>query len=138
NGRISMERLRSIIIAAIESANRKSSRAILNIADEASEAELRSIYLTQGRALFKFFVKYCGDPASTAYDCVGRHFSDVALEQFRNRTLQKERMNSGWRYQYMAKDCALASERFESVSDIGATEADFNIEIARTDKQGEF
>ena len=35
-------------------------------------------------------------------------------------------MNSGWRYQYIAKDCAVRSRRFVTVSDIGASEADFN------------
>jgi hypothetical protein len=35
-------------------------------------------------------------------------------------------MNSGWRYQYIAKDCAVRSRRFITVSDIGASEADFN------------
>ena len=34
-------------------------------------------------------------------------------------------MNSGWRYQYIAKDCAVRSRRFITVSDIGASEADF-------------
>lgn len=35
-------------------------------------------------------------------------------------------MNSGWRYQFIAKDCAITSGRFVAVSDIGASEADFN------------
>ena len=35
-------------------------------------------------------------------------------------------MNSGWRYQYIAKDCAVRSRRFVTASDIGATKADFN------------
>ena len=48
------------------------------------------------------------------------------VDQFRIRTLQKERMNSGWRYQFLAIDCAHESKRFKSVSDIGAAEADFN------------
>jgi hypothetical protein len=67
-----------------------------------------------------------GDPASTAYDCLGKHYREIAAEQFRNQTLQKQRMNSGWRYQYIAKDCAVRSRRFITVSDIGASEADFN------------
>lgn len=70
--------------------------------------------------LFKYFVKYYGDPAATAYDCVGIHYSEVAQEQFRNRTIQKERMNSGWRYQFIARDCAIQSGRFKAISDIGA------------------
>lgn len=43
-------------------------------------------------------------------------------------------MNSGWRYQYLAKDCAQESKRFRSVSDIGAAEADFNAVIDFLDK----
>ena len=39
-------------------------------------------------------------------------------------------MNSGWRYQYIAKDCAAKSLRFLTVSDIGAAEADFNATIS--------
>ncbi|MBX2891743.1 MAG: hypothetical protein KF734_12485 [Saprospiraceae bacterium] len=35
-------------------------------------------------------------------------------------------MNSGWRYQFIAKDCAISSGRFVAVSDIGTSEADFN------------
>ena len=38
-------------------------------------------------------------------------------------------MNSGWRYQYLVYDCARKSRRFKSVSDIGASEADFNAAI---------
>ena len=77
--------------------------------------------------------KYYGDPATSAYDAFGRHYSIVAKEQFRNQTLQKERMNSGWRYQYIAKDCAVRSQRFATVSDIGAAEADFNVTIDISD-----
>jgi hypothetical protein len=43
--------------------------------------------------------------------------------------LQKQRMNSGWRYQYIAKDTALNSKRFLSISDLGSEEADFNATI---------
>ena len=66
------------------------------------------------------FLEYAGDPAATAYDCIGKHYREIAAEQFRNQTLQKQRMNSGWRYQYIAKDCAVRSRRFITVSDIGA------------------
>lgn len=41
-------------------------------------------------------------------------------------------MNSGWRYQYIAKSAANASKRFISVSDINSQEADFNATIAIT------
>ncbi|MCL4506990.1 MAG: hypothetical protein M1140_13340 [Chloroflexi bacterium] len=125
--------LQNIILNAIISANLKSSRAILNISDNTAEEKLNAIYLKEGKALFQYFVRYCGDPASTAHACLGRHYSTVAHEQFRNRTLQKERMNSGWRYQYIAKNCAIASKRFTSVSDVGAAEADFNATIRLLD-----
>lgn len=131
--RISQDKLKEIIRKAIENANRKSSRAILNIPFESNEEEVSRIYLKQGKELFKYFVKYCGDPASTAHDCLNKHYSLIAREQFRNRTLQKERMNSGWRYQYIAKDTAIHSKRFISVSDIGTAEADFNAIISLKD-----
>jgi hypothetical protein len=38
-------------------------------------------------------------------------------------------MNAGWRYQFIAKDAAIDSNRFNSVSDIGTSEADFNATI---------
>lgn len=46
-------------------------------------------------------------------------------------------MNSGWRYQYLATDCAQRTGRFLSVSELGLTEADFNadIEITKTRKR---
>jgi len=127
--KISEKELKNIIRQAIQYANKKSSRAILNISDSAGKQEIIDIYVNEGKELFKYFQKYCGDPASTAHDCLNRHYSVVAKEQFRNRTLQKERMNSGWRYQSIAKDTAIASNRFTTVSDIGATEADFNAVI---------
>ena len=128
--RIPIEQLKAIIVAAIETAGRKSSRAILkNLPDNASAEEVTKTYAKEGRELFKYFIKYCGDAATTALQCTGRKCSEIAREQFRNRTLQKERMNSAWRYQYIAKDAAAASKRFETVSDIGLAEADFNVVI---------
>ena len=118
-----------IIVKAVKSANLKSSRAILNIKDNISETEINKIYKKEGKALFRYFIKYCGDPASTAFDCINQHYTKIAKEQFRNRTIQKERMNSGWRYQFIAKDAAILTGRFDSISDIGASEADFNATI---------
>lgn len=134
HSRVDSDRLREIIEEAIVYASLKSSREILDISDELSEEEIEAIYLKEGGELFKYFVRYCGDPAATAYDCLGKHYSEVAREQFHNRTLQKERMNSGWRYQHMAKDMSLESRRFASLSDIGAAEADFNAVIRLKDK----
>lgn len=127
--KITVANLKEIILSSIETAGRKSSRAILNLSDEATEEEVRETYQKEGWELFKYFIKYCGDPASTAHQCLNRKCVDVAKEQFRNRTLQKERMNSAWRYQFIAKDTASASQRFESVSDIGLAEADFNVVV---------
>jgi hypothetical protein len=127
--KIPVDKLQEIIISAIETAGKKSSRAILNLPDDATEEEVSKTYKKEGWELFKYFIKYCGDPAATAYQCLNRKCADVAREQFRNRTLQKERMNSAWRYQFIAKDAASTSKRFESVSDIGLAEADFNVVI---------
>src|SRR5262249_39294887 len=118
---------------AISRAEQKSSRQILGILDSLEESEKIKIYNNKGKKLFEYFRRYYGDQATTAYDCIGKHFSDIAKEQFRNQTLQKERMNSGWRYQYIAKDCAEKSRRFLTVSDIGTAEADFNATLSIVD-----
>ena len=131
--KIPIKDLKRIIKDAIEYANRKSSRAILDIPNQASDEEAKQIYLKQGRSLFSYFKKYCGDPATTAYECCGRTFAQVATEQFQNRALQKGRMNSGWRYQRIAFQCAQASKRFKTVSDIGSNEADFTATIETVD-----
>ena len=134
--KISEEELESIARNAIIQANLKSSRTILKVTPGLSEEQTQDIYSKEGKELFKYFVRYCGDPALTAYQTHKKHYSIVAKEQFRNRTLQKERMNSGWRYQFIAKDAAISSKRFVSVSDIGASEADFNVIIKYLDKDG--
>ena len=123
--RPSTDQIKDIIVKAIVVAERKSGRAILNLPEDALDDQIEKTYKKEGWELFKYFVKYCGDPASSAYQCMGATCSDVAREQFRNRTLQKERMNSAWLYQYIAKDAATATKRFESVSDAGLAEADF-------------
>jgi hypothetical protein len=103
---IPIDALEKIIERSVEYAHKKSSRAILEIPESATDEQVREVYLKAGRSLLAYFRKYCGDPASTAYECEGRHYSDIAKEQFHNRTLQKERMNSGWRYQRIAYECA--------------------------------
>jgi hypothetical protein len=124
--KIPFDELKGIIRTAIASAARKSRREILELPEGLSDDERNKIYRQKGKELFAYFKKYYGDPAATAYDCLGKHYREIAIEQFRNQTLQKQRMNSGWRYQYIAKDCAVRSRRFVTVSDIGAMEADFN------------
>lgn len=135
NDKISIYDLKEIVKKAILDANKKSSRAILNISENVLENDLEKIYKKEGKELFRYFVKYCGDPAATANDCLGQNFSKVAIEQFRNRTIQKERMNSGWRYQFIARDAAIKSRRFDSLSDIGTSEADFNAIVRRKDNK---
>jgi hypothetical protein len=135
--KIPVDELKDLISAAIINANRKSSRQILSIPADASTEEISLIMKREGKKLFAYFKKYVGDPAATAHQLYGKHFVDVGKEQFRNRTLQKERMNSGWRYQFLALTCAQKSKRFISVSDIGAAEGDFNavISFVETAKQ---
>lgn len=133
-GKMRRERLKELILDSIRKANDKSSREVLSIPESAQPAELAKIYKRAGRDLFRYFQKYCGDPAATAHQICGRHYTEVGREQFRNRTLQKERMNSGWRYQFLATACAIESGRFKSVSDIGTAEGDFNAVIEFLDR----
>jgi hypothetical protein len=128
--RITIEKLKEIVNAAIDYANKKSSRELLAIPEELTEAQLNVFYKKKGKELFKYFVRYCGDPASTAYDCINQSYAQVAKDNFRNNLIQKGRMNSGWRYQHLAKDAAQLSNRFDSVSDLNLKEADFNAVIS--------
>ncbi len=127
--KIPEKRIRKFIKSAIITAQQKSGRVILDIPETVTDEELKNIYIKQGKNLFKYFRAYCGDPAATAYDLNGKHFAEICKQQFFNRTLQKERMNSGWRYQFLARDCASNSKRFNQIADIGAAEADFNAVI---------
>ena len=58
--KLSEKKLKEIISKAVKTANLKSSRAILNIGDNISEEELNKIYIKEGKALFRYFLKYCG------------------------------------------------------------------------------
>lgn len=128
--KIASETMHDLIRAAIHKANQKSSRESIDIIpQDAAEDEVTKIYQKAGRDLFKYFKKYCGDPASTAHQIHNKHYREVGIEQFRNRAVQKGRMNSGWRYQFLLQDCAMHSRRFKSVSGIGTAEADFNAVI---------
>ena len=93
--KIAFDDLKVIIQQAILRANKKSSRAILHIEPDALADDKQKMYRLKGKKLFEYFKRYYGDPATTAYDCLGRHYTSIAREQFRNQTLQKERMNSG-------------------------------------------
>ena len=129
NDRISEKELEKIINDAIEYASEKTSRTILNISADATADEIQKTYEKEGKELFEYFLKYCGDPPSTAMACRGKNYIEVGREWFRNRTLQKERMNAGWRYQYIAQKVASKSPRFHNVSDLGLKEADFNATV---------
>ncbi|GIK58221.1 MAG: hypothetical protein HND44_11140 [Chloroflexi bacterium] len=133
--KIAYEAMEQMVKQAIHQANQKSSREILAIPDKATEEEKHDIYLKTGRKLFAYFKRYCGDPASTAYQVHTKDYRVVGREQFRNWLVQKGRMNSGWRYQFLLFDCTRASGRFRSVSSIGTAEADFNAVIEFTDSQ---
>ncbi len=127
--KISTAKLKQMIRSAIKNANKKSAREILSIPLDSTETEVDRLLAREGKELFKYFKKYCGDPASTAHQVLGKNYRDVGIEQFRLKTLQRERMNSGWRYQFLAFDCASHSTRFKSVNDLGLAEADFNAVI---------
>jgi hypothetical protein len=137
SAKIPPEQLKGLISSAIINANKKSSREILSMSADIPDEERSKILKREGKKLFSYFKKYVGDPAATAHQLRGKHYRDVGIEQFRNRTLQKERMNSGWRYQFLASDCAQKSGRFKSVSDIGAAEGDFNAVIEFNDGKRE-
>lgn len=115
-----------IILGAIEKANQKSSRESISVPENAGLEEIRKAHRKAGKDLFRYFKKYSDDPASTAHLLNGKHYKEVGVEQFRNRMLQKGRMNSGWRYQFLLLDCAKQNRRFKGVSDLGQAEADFN------------
>ncbi len=125
-----------LILTAIENANKKSGRAMLDIASSADEVEITKSYERIGKELFEYFRQYSSDPASFAFQLRGQNCREVGIQQFRNKALQKERMNSGWRYQYLAIDCAQKTGRFVSISELGLREADFNavIEIQKSHK----
>ena len=132
--KLPIKQLKGLIRAAITNANQKSSREILSVPVNATDAEAVVIYEREGKSLFKYFKKYSDDPAATADKLFGKYYREVAAEQFRNRTLQKERMNSGWRYQFLAHDCAANSGRFQSVSDMSADDGSFSVVIKYQDE----
>ena len=131
--KISTEEIKNIVKQAIQYAEQKSGREIINIPQDASPSDIQRIYKKEGAELFKYFKKYVTDPAAVAHTLFGRNYKDVGIEYFRLRTVQKQRMNSGWRYQYLALNCAQNSRRFTHVSDLGTQGADFNAVINQID-----
>ncbi|MDX2162188.1 MAG: hypothetical protein SF162_12755 [bacterium] len=127
--KLAPELVKQFIRRAIDDANRKSSRALLDMPLEATDEQLNQRYGREGRKLLEYFKQYAVDPAATAYQVQGQHYREVGVDLFRRRMLQKERMNAGWRYQYLTLYCARESKRFRSVSDLGSQEGDFNAVI---------
>ena len=128
------DQVKALIKTAIVKASTKSSREILSIPPDADEETIASLHKKAGAKLFVYFRKYCGDPAATAHQLAGKHFREVGKDAFRNRTLQKERMNSGWRYQFLVIDAARETHRFVNVGDIGTSAGDFNAIIKFNDE----
>ena len=133
--KIPVDLLNELINRAIINASKKSGREFLKIPVDTTESDLAAIYKKKGRDLFKYFHDYCGDPASTSQQLIGKDVRRVGVEQFRLSTLQKERMNSGWRYQFLAYYAAQESQRFSSVSQAGPSETDFHAVIEFTSGQ---
>ena len=133
--KIVIEKLKGFIRQAILNANKKSSREIISIPLDASPETIDKIHEREGKELFKYFKKYCGDPASTAHQAYRKHYSEVGIDQFRNKTLQRKRINLGWRYQFLVASCAKHSKRFKNISDIAVAKGDFNAIIEFTDDQ---
>lgn len=131
--RITPDTLQRIIRFAIEQANTKSSRDSLAIPSELSADELEIYFQDEGRSLFEYFHDYPTDPAATAYEYQYKHYQDVGTELFRNCALQKGRMNSGWRYQFLAVYCAKESGRFDEVAGFGTSQGDFTAKIRFVD-----
>lgn len=127
--KFSYEDLKEIIRNGIRYADEKSRRKIEFEIEGHTRVEKVAKFKKEAKALFRYFVTYSGEPAATAYQCLNKHFSSVASEAFNNRITQMQRMNSGWRYQHIAKDSARLCKRFSSVSDLNLQEADFVAQI---------
>jgi hypothetical protein len=127
--KISVDAFKRMIVAAIEDANAKSGRGGVILPADADEKTVNKIYQNEAKKLFTYFRQYPSDPASEAYILFRKHYREVGIDAFKSRVVQKGRMNSGWRYQYLSVDAARASGRFRSVSDTGTSEGDFTAVI---------
>ncbi len=126
---ISPELLKALILKAIREASVQSSREAITIPSDMSPEEEERFFRREAKKLFDYFHAYPVDPAATSHECTRRHYRDVGLELFRNRAIQKGRMNSGWRYQLLARECAKASGRFEETAGFGFSRGDFVAKI---------
>lgn len=127
--RITPDRLKTLILSAIQRADLKSSREALLVPAGLTPDEEEDFYQAEGRSLFEYFHDYPIDPAATAHEYHEKNYQDVGTDLFRNRALQKGRMNSGWRYQFLAVDCAKQSGRFDEVAGFGTSQGDFTAKL---------
>jgi len=116
--------MKTLIKESIKYANSKSSKDVFVIPDDADNDEILAISKKTGQEIFKYFRKYCSDPAVAAQELFNKHYHEVCTQAITIKKIQMQRMNSGWMYQRLAYLCALASERFSGVIDIGMTECD--------------
>ncbi|MEP7287458.1 MAG: hypothetical protein ABI947_17000 [Chloroflexota bacterium] len=118
--------LKTLILRSIHDAEEKSSRLPFEIPPNLTPDQEGIFYSKEGHNLFTYFHDYPTDPAATAHEYYQKNYRDVGIDLFRNRMLQKGRMNSGWRYQFLAVECASQSGRFRNVSGIGTSKGDFS------------
>jgi hypothetical protein len=119
--------LEKSIKTAIEDADAKSMRKMLDIPDSADSKALRKAHKKAGKKLFELFQKYCVDPATANAEFGGKPYESVVKEVHKNQMVTRARMNAGWRYQLLAKDLAAKSDsRFKSVAG-GGKHADISL-----------
>lgn len=88
--KISVEEAKVHIRTAIKDANAKSGRAILAIKPDDTSKQVAAKYKKAGKDLLKYFARYSIDPAGTAHDVNGKHYTQVGEDLFQRRTLQNE------------------------------------------------
>lgn len=130
--RLSTDEVKDAIRRSIHEANLKSKRSVLADYDYSALSEKQRAFKISkaGSDLLKYFQRYSPDPAETAHEVRGKHYTEVGRDLFHRRAIQKGRMNSGWRYQFLAANCAQKLDRFSSVSSLGSVSgADFTAVI---------
>lgn len=132
--RISPELLKGLMLHAINEANAMSKREAEEIPEGLTSEEEEEVWKSEGRSLFEHFHDYPIDPAATAHEYYDKNYRVVGVDLFRSRVWQKGRMNSGWRYQLLARDCAKNSGRFDEVAGFGTAKGDFIAKIEFLEK----
>jgi hypothetical protein len=72
---ITLDELKHLIRNAIDAAERKARREILSIPGEATIEEQQEMFSREGHELFKYFRKYVGDPAASAFQILRKTLS---------------------------------------------------------------